>query len=204
MGRGHGSSRGGGGASGFRGDRTMSGYSAGLAKAMTEQEAAIRHDASESVHIFTESGEKILGERGKATTVQIYERDLPKIKDNVVTHNHPSGTDFYGRPVRTVSFSSTDVVSAVRYNAKEYRAAAEGYTFSMKRPAGGWGKSDRAFSMRYNKIYKETFARNQAYIASYKGDKRTAGSRALQVTHHAVMKQLSKEFGFEYTKQRIG
>lgn len=202
MGRGHGGSRG-SGPSGGVSDRTMRGYSSTLAKAIGETESTIRTNTSESIHIFTEQGEKILGEAGKATTVALNVSDIPKLQNNIMTHNHPTGTDFYGRPVKTTSFSKTDVVSAVRYNSKEYRAAAEGYTFSMKRPDGGWGHSYRSVSARYDRIYKSVFAANQKYINSYGGDKRTAASRAIAVTHHAVMKQLSKELGFSYTKQRV-
>lgn len=195
MGRGHGSSRGGGGASGFRGDRTMSGYSAGLAKAVTAREDEIRGSANERVSIFDEQGNEVYrNDNGSRNHV---EYNAGWAKDNIMTHSHP----------RNSSLSADDVVEgAIRWNMKETRAVAPNYTFTMKRPAKGWRVNDmdsfkKARSL-YAKITKRVTNEMLAYTKGYKGNFSTAAKRAELIGEHRINKEFAKAMGYEYTAVR--
>lgn len=187
MGRGHGSSRGGGGASGFRGDASMEGYSAGLAKAVSGREAEIRNGDTEKLSIFDSTGKEVYrNDKGEKHSVTY---DGSKAKDNILTHNHPSGS----------SFSTDDVMGAVRNDVAEIRAVGSNRTYSLKRPKGGWGISEReAWRIHASELMKQG-ARSERYIENYKGDKSVAKRRADAVFSHAANKRFAKRTGLIYS-----
>ena len=86
-------------------------------------------------------------------------------------------------------------------NAKEIRAVTPTYTFSMKRPKGGWGVSVKDFSAAYDKIYKSVYNELQSYV-----DRQRYGAAAAdraQATHfHKVMTKLANKYGRIYTKKK--
>ena len=158
----------------------------GLARALSVAESSIRDRAVENAYIFDAQGNevwrRIEGEMHQMSSnpkvnelmnrlAQNSRRvSIPsdKMLNNIVTHNHP------GSPMN--SLSDGDVLGAIRGNAKEIRAVTSGFTFSMKRPRGGWGKIDAT------KL-------GQAFTASLKQTKDT----------HKTWTALSKQFGLNYT-----
>ena len=114
-----------------------------------------------------------------------------------MTHSHP----------RNSSLSADDVVEgAIRWNMKETRAVAPNYTFTMKRPAKGWGVNDmdsfkKARSL-YAKITKRVTNEMLAYTKGYKGNFSTAAKRAELIGEHRINKEFAKAMGYEYTAVR--
>lgn len=191
MGRGHGGSRGGGGAKGFQGDATMRGYSAGLAKAMNATESEIvRNTEFETFVAFDESGNVTFTKTGTKTRVAaLAESD---VRNRFVTHNHPSNA----------SFSKSDVETAVIGNAKEMRVRTPNYSYSMKRPEKGWPSERKAKSV-YSDAERSITTWNQQYIRSYKGDKNVAYRRAMAVKNHRINKAFAARLGIDYMKLRV-
>ena len=78
------------------------------------------------------------------------------MKDCVATHNHPGGLQFaentWGRIGN--SFSMEDIGLAIVSNLAEIRAVTPVYTFSLKRPANGWGVSYSEFTKGYKRLEK--------------------------------------------------
>lgn len=188
MGRGHGSSRGSG--PGATMGATERGYSQTLAKAVQSREDEIRNSPNERLSLFNESGKEIFrndkgGEHGVS-----YPDELGG--NAIVTHNHPSGR----------SFSDDDVFGSVTLNGKEIRAVTSDRTYSLKRPKEGWGVSGDAAQSRYKQLYFQNISKASKYVKSYTGDKQVATRRAYGNIEHTTMKQLSKEFGWEYTTKR--
>lgn len=60
-------------------------------------------------------------------------------KDAIITHSHPNKPKAGLAGAISNTLSDTDVINAVLWNAKEIRATTPTYTYSMKRPKGGWG-----------------------------------------------------------------
>lgn len=223
MGRGHGSSRGGGGAKGFQGDRSMRGMSAGLAKALTARESEIRDLPYENSAIFDEQGNALEITNGGANRRVGYDGILAD--GNIVTHNHPGGG----------SLSRKDILGAVSTNAKEVRAVAGDYTYSIKRPDSGWGvtryeiKGSERFNYgktvytygekpgsihhtpdasmkKLHNAYKIASRRIEAQRTKYisgSTDKAAARRRFDTVYSHLINKEYAKLTGFEYTKTRV-
>ena len=191
MGRGHGGSRGSGGAKGFQGDASMRGYTAGLAKAVTDRESEIRDFSEyEKISIFDEKGNEVFrNDHGNAHSATY---DPTKAANNIMTHNHPEGG----------SFSWKDVTGAIGTNMKEIRAVGSQFTYSLKRPERGWrigGYELGTVRDRYNSIMMSKAMAAKSYVLSYKGDRETAMRRASFILAHQTMKQLSKEYGWTYT-----
>jgi len=197
MGRGHGGSRGGGGAKGFQGDASMRGMSAGLAKALTERESLIRkNDDYEMGTVYDEQGNIVFNnDRGASGSVYLG----TDYKDKIVTHSHP----MHGVPNPFgQSLSGGDIEGAMRFDAKEFRAVTRNYTYSMKRPAQGWGNPDKMAS-EWKKVSRVVNKRDNKFLESYKGDKAAENRRLGYTRAHRINKEFARKFGIEYIKLRV-
>lgn len=168
---------------------TEKGYSKELAKAVLTHEKQIKDKTIEHGAIFDDKGNMIYQNVGTNGRVSI---NVSKVQNNILTHNHPA-VDRKGKPRRDGggSFSDDDVRNTIRYNGKEVRAVTPKFTYSLKRPAGGWGVSSHQAVKRYHAIEK-------ALDQKYKGQ----WGRYTRIDGHLVMKQLAKEFGWSYTKKK--
>ena len=219
MGRGHGSSRGGGGAKGFQGDASMRGMSAGLAKALTDRESDIRfNDNFEKGTVYDTDGNVIFNnDKGRNGSVNLG----TDFKDRIVTHNHPINGKGKNRADEGGSLSKTDLMLASFQNTAEIRAVTRHYTYSLKRPAQGWGvdstnggyvlkgyrykpNADRTrVSKIYNSVERQVKAARQKYIREYKGDKSVAQRRSFAVYYHTINREFAKRMGWDYSKTRV-
>ncbi len=200
MGRGHGGSRGGGGASGFQGDATMRGMSAGLAKALTEREKLIRqNDDYEMGTVYDEHGNVVFNnDHGNTGSVYLG----ADYKDRIVTHSHPMHgvPNPFGQSLSGGKNSDIDI--AMRYDAKEFRAVTRNYTYTIKRPAQGWGNPDRMVK-EWKKVSLAVNRRDNKFLESYKGDKAAENRRLGYTRAHRINKEFARKFGIEYIKLRV-
>lgn len=174
--------------SGVRGDASMRGYSAGLAKAMTDRQNEIWQSDTEHASIFDKNGKEVArNDNGTNNSVEI---DETKIANNISIHNHPKGH----------SFSAGDVATTVENNGAEMRViGSNGRVYSLKRPKGGWGMTGEQAYEAYNKKFWSNYSKGSKYQSNYKGDKSVAHGRVDATVAHTTMKQLAKEFGWKYT-----
>lgn len=182
-----------------RNEATEKGYSAKLSKAILGKEQEIRLNKDESLYFYNSKGELLASLQGKGTSVNAG-KDFVAPTNAIMVHNHPSALDKTGIKRIGNSFSGIDMVSAVRYNAREMRAVTPTYTFSMKRPKGGWGATPeevRRVYQRYNEQVRYDFTR---YV-DRRGYSETAQRRAEVMHWHRVNQLVSKYFGWKYTKK---
>lgn len=182
--------------------KTEEGYTNVMKKNILSTEASIRREKDEQMHVFDSKGNKVVTFQGKGAEVRF---DASRVPENsIITHNHPRSLGQTGIRSFGNSFSSADVFSAVKVNAKEMRAVTPTYTFSIKRPEKGWGNLDK-IKREYNKITKELVKENRSYIGKAStrvGAYRSRVDRA-EVTHyHEVMSRLAKKMGWGYTKKK--
>ena len=205
MGRGHGSSRGGGGASGAGRD----GYSAGLTKALSERETEIRTKGTERITAFDENGNKLYeNNKGFVGAVSL-PKDIKSLENSVITHNHPEFKKSKRRSDEGGSFSSDDWNVMTLANAKEMRAVTRNYTYSMKRPKNGWGVTTdfrdgikRSWQSAWIPTERKIKVAREKYIANYKGDKEVARRRSFAVLYHQINREAARQLGWEYSKTR--
>lgn len=120
-----------------RNEATEEGYTSTMRKNILGMESKIRQNEDEGLYFYTPRGRLISFMQGKGASVQPQEGFVIPT-DAIMTHNHPRALNQTGIKRIGSSFSRMDMMTAVRYNAREMRAVTPTYTFSMKRPKGGW------------------------------------------------------------------
>lgn len=121
--------------------KTEDGYTSKMVKHIVGLEQKYRNNKDETLHFFSPSGDIIKSIGGKGAQVQFDIKSIPA--NTIMTHNHPRSLGLKGIKSIGNSFSADDIASAVKVNAKEIRAVTPTYTFSLKRPKGGWGGLER-------------------------------------------------------------
>lgn len=183
----------------FKNDNTEKGYTEEMRKNILGKEREIRNNKDESLHVFSARGKLLLSLQGEGTNV--YNKNGEKIPQNgIIVHNHPRSIGKSGIMRIGNSFSSTDMASAVRNNAKEMRAVTPTYTFSMKRPRGGWNATPQQVRDAYNKYDARTQDEFMRYL-NKRGWSNSAVQRAQVLHWHRVNQLVAKEFGWNYTKK---
>ncbi len=117
------------------------------------------------------------------------------MRNNWVTHNHPTGKGAKGLERFGYSLSSADVYQAIKCNTRGIIAESPTYRYKIERPANGWNVSADEARKRYGEIFRDLSIKyaNQLKI-HYNSD---------VLKQHFVLKQLSKEFNLNYSYQKI-
>lgn len=187
-----------GGSSGGSKGATEKGYTAKMVKNIVGMEQKYRRNKDETLHVFNSKGDIVSSIGGKGAQVVFDPKKIPA--NSILTHNHPRSLGESG--IRRIgnSFSSDDIRSAIRVNAKEMRAVTPTYTFSIKRPKGGWGVSVDEATKAFVDANRTVSKQGRNYLNQTKWNKSNI-ARA-KVTHfHKVMKMLAKKYGWDYSKK---
>lgn len=150
--------------------------------------------------VFNSKGNVLIDKRGDSTSVSFIKEELIKMKDGIMTHNHPRG---WGYPEKSLgrignSFSSDDINLAVRWDLAEMRAVTPNYTFVMRRPVGGWGIRIEDLSKLIKKENSKLQKEFQERIYSGK----LTPERASAVHYHILWKRIVKQTGWDYSKSK--
>lgn len=177
---------------------TEKGYNTKMVKNIVGMEQKYRRNKDETLHVFNSKGDIVSSIGGKGAQVVIDPKKIPA--NSILTHNHPRSLGTNG--IRRIgnSFSSDDIRSAIKVNAKEMRAVTPTYTFSVKRPKGGWGVSADVASKAFANANRTVSKQVHSYLTKT-GWNESNIARA-EVTHfHKVMKILAKKYGWDYSKK---
>lgn len=177
---------------------TEKGYNTKMVKNIVGMEQKYRRNKDETLHVFNSKGDIVSSIGGKGAQVVI---DIKKIPANsILTHNHPRALDKSGIRRIGSSFSIDDIRTAIRANAKEMRAVTPTYTFSIKRPKGGWGASADEATKAFENANRIVSKQGGYYLDRTKWSESSL-ARA-EVTHfHKVVKILAKKYGWDYSKK---
>lgn len=170
-----------------------------MARNITLAEGTIRNNRDESMFVFSSDGDLVRTFAGKDASVRFDPKKVPE--NSIITHNHPRALGQKGIKAIGSSFSQNDIVSAVSTNAKEIRAVTPTYTFSVKRPKGGWGGSPESIGRAFSKASSEVTSEMYGYLS--KVGYSNAGIARAEATHfHRVMQKMSKQYGWDYSKKK--
>lgn len=177
---------------------TENGYTAKMVKNIVGIEQKYRRNKDETLHVFNSKGDIISSIGGKGAHVRYDPKKIPP--NSILTHNHPRSLGSSG--IRRIgnSFSSEDVGTMIGTNAKEMRAVTPTYTFSVKRPKGGWGVSAKEARKEFDKATDTVKKQSYEYLNKI-GYENHNTARAEVTTFHKVMKILSKKYGWNYSKK---
>lgn len=172
-----------------------------LTKAVSDVESNIRQNKSyETGVLFNKDGNIVIDKRGRSRIVQFTKDECLLMNDGIFTHNHPGAWGYAENDIMRIgnSFSIQDIALAVGNNLAEMRAVTPNYTFSMKRPDGGWGISVEELMILYNDEN-----RNLRLEFTRRINKGTLTISQASATHfHILWKRLSKKLGFDYSKMK--
>lgn len=156
--------------------------------------------AFETSVVFDKNGNVILDKRGESRSVSFTKEECEKMKDAVMTHNHPSGWSYPEKSIMRIgnSFSVQDVCLAIGNDVMEMRAVTPNYTFVLKRPQKGWNVSWMEVeeeAKKINKMIREDY--------NERIEKGIATIQQASITHwHRLWKEISKKYGWEYSKSK--
>lgn len=172
-----------------------------LTKAVSDVESNIRQNKShETGVLFNKDGNIVIDKRGGSRSVQFTKDECLLMNDGIFAHNHPGAWGYSENDIMRIgnSFSIQDIALAVGNNLAEMRAVTPNYTFSMKRPDGGWGISVEELMKLYNDEN-----RNLRLEFTRRINKDTLTISQASATHfHILWKRLSKKLGFDYSKMK--
>ncbi len=192
----------------YRADRdTDKGLNKQEAYTVKKLENQIRNLDYEKAYYIDNEG-KVMGESytHRKSSAEFRDADNRKAynKNAILIHNHPRDfNDMAGRIGNP--FSGADVMTAAQLNMKEVRAVTPTYTYSIRRPEGGWPSLSvlkRALkansrSWRSNARDYMTTHRRRGILSA---DERQG--RANVVMQNVGMRELAKRFGWEFTRQK--
>lgn len=182
------------------GGATESGYSEPLKRSILSYEHKQRQEENEAMAFYDDEGNLLYRKQGKRDHVSLRPDEVPS--DNLIlTHNHPSALG--QKSYRSIgnSFTPDDMVMAVKFKAKEMRAVTPNYTFSFKRPQGGWN----AKQSEVRRAYEDAMRRVREDGEYYYGRARmtdVADERYMATYWHKVNKIVAKKFGWNYSKKK--
>lgn len=182
------------------GGATEAGYSDTLKRSILSYEHGQRQEKDEALAFYDDAGNQMARIQGKGQRVPVRKEDVPG-QDLIMTHNHPASLGASGYMRIGSSFSMDDMVLAVKFKAKEMRAVTPTYTFSIKRPKGGWNATQAAVKRAYAKAQEQVLSEGQDY-SDRVGYSQTVDNRYTITYWHKVNKLVAKEFGWNYTKKK--
>lgn len=198
---------------------TESGMNRQEAFKVSQLEAKIRNRKTEKGYVVGSNGE-IIAESvsGNASSARFLTRDLAKTKDAILTHNHPTegaNSGLHGTMAGRIGvpFSPQDIRNAVKYDQKEVRAVTPTYTYSIRRPKGGWGDKQKIFS-ELNALDATYSGKMNVYAFRTAANAKRQGNltrqRAQEISDRAnvgiqfsAIKKFAKDNGITFTRRKI-
>ena len=166
----------------------------------------IRRNKLESAYFVDDEG-RIVGTAidGTETYVKIPKSEAKP--NTVMIHNHPgkglsdSIAGRIGSP-----FSSFDVDLAVKANVKEIRAVTKTYTYSLKRPKGGWG-DPKKIEKAIEKMKTDRRSARKEYLNAKENITKYPYSpedndRANLMSGYKAMQRIAKRFGWKFSRKK--
>lgn len=193
---------------------TDSGMNRQEAFRVNQLESKIRNRKTEKGYVIGANGE-IIAESVKSSksAARFYTRDLERSKDAILTHNHPNA-DMGGTMAARIGlpFSDQDVRNAIRFDQKEVRAVTPNYTYSIRRPKGGWG--DEAQKQKLYRALDDWNRRRIMNYNAYKYSPARLGTKTFQEKletfdrgnvggQWSAWKKFMKETGLTVTRRKV-
>lgn len=184
---------------------------------VNQLESQIRNRKTEKGYVVDENG-NVMAESVKGTShkARFRNADLMRARGGILTHNHPTegaNSGLYGTMAGRIGvpFSGQDLKIAAQFNLKEVRAVTPTYTYSIRRPKGGWGDVS-AVERAMNRYTLLSEVRAQSYAIKqgvYRGTNisrqraKEISDRANVGTQYSLLKQIAKEMGWEFTRKKV-
>jgi len=127
--------------------------------AIEADERKLRLNTYETAIVYDAEGKELFRKKGGSSEVDFTAAECAKMKDAIVTHNHPSLTALdakYDGVYQGGSFSASDMIAAAGLDVAEIRAVGPEGTYRLVRPAKGWPSAetmDRVYRQKAESEY---------------------------------------------------
>lgn len=167
------------------------------------EEKIRQNKAYETAVVFDLDGNIVIDKRGQQYSVSFTKEECNKMKDCIVTHNHPRGWGFKENEIGRMgnSFSFEDIQLAVSNDLLEIRAVTPLYTFVLERPKEGWGILVSDLKSLYIRTKKEVDGIMLAYLDKFEYAN-TQVNRANAIAFHFINRKLASKLGWKYSKKK--
>lgn len=156
-------------------------------------ENKIRDNKIETAGVFDYTGKNIIDKRGGKNYVQFTAEESVKMKGNILTHNHPSGS----------SFSPEDVYMLTSGTVKEIRAVSTYADYNLKVSSGGESDfsylSPTGIKNNYMTIKKDLHNKYMNKVVN----EGMSETDAWHAHSHELMTKLSKDLKLDYTRKIV-
>ena len=146
----------------------------------------------ETACVYSGKGEFLFQKRGGEKEVQFTIKEFLKLKDTVITHNHPTGG----------SFTASDIYLLLASRASEVRASTENCVYYIRQPQK-WDKAIKSKKQVEEEMAKIKEALKPKYMKLYKNGEITKTERFRMATDE-VSAIFCEKFGIEYGKEYFG
>lgn len=167
---------------------------ASVEKALKNERKRLLRQRSEVMTIIGKNGQILDSVTGTFGNVHFDDEIAKKIKDNIITHNHPRSIGKKGLLGIGRSLSDDDMFTAIKCDARSIVAETQLYRYTATRNGNSWSVSAQELKKRYAEVFDELFDEYKKQLS--------VGDRTI-LLQHLTMKRLSKEFGFTYSYERI-
>lgn len=156
---------------------------------LLKSEKSLSHRSKETMEIYDSSGKYIATKRGGADSVSLSVLDYRKLKNAVVTHNHPSGG----------SFSLNDIRFLKNMPISELRVSTIDCVYYMRKPVE-WPKEIKSSELLEKAIQEIRKELRPKYQRLYNEDKINKVQRHKMFSEE-VNKTFAERYGFEYGRE---
>lgn len=160
-----------------------------LQKGLRNVEKKLIKRKTEKAVVFADDGTVIFEKAGGKSSVSFTPDELRLCENNILTHNHPSGS----------SFSMEDVVLAATWNLKGIRACGQYYRYYLNRPPSGWSKElwEKTIKPLAEKHHNDVF---QEFTVLIRKGEMTPEEANLRHWHE-VWSRVAREVGLDYGRE---
>jgi len=147
----------------------------------------------EEAFVFKPNGRQVFHKIGGESSVEFTLEELDSMRNNVLTHNHPTGR----------SFSRSDVELAVEHRLREIRAVTSEWVYRLEVP-----DSVRRLNMRRHEEFRSRLHERISEISQEVNRQldndiragRLNRTQAKQLREHLVWTKVSEEFRIPYER----
>jgi hypothetical protein len=154
----------------------------------------IRQDR-EIMIILNNKGTEIGRLTGDSGNVYLNDNIEKLMRNNHITHNHPTGKGAKGIMRYGFSLSLDDMYEAVYCNVRSITAETATYRYTATRPTQGWSVSADEIKLTYRNVYEE--------LAQRYAEQHAKDYRRRIILSHLTMKILSRRYGFQYVYTKL-
>lgn len=148
-------------------------------------ETIISGNNYETALVYDENGKRVLTRKGVQNEVKFKNKDLPLLKNSIITHNHPGGS----------CFSSQDIRMLMDSGANEIRATTRGKCYSIKAPEK-WSENVKSYDIdKMQSKYEIELADKYRDIAAQQGEHYY---KYLQNVEEEAIQKIAEDMGFEF------